>query len=192
MAANRSGLTQALGLAQNNRDPQVKNLLVSCLVIACFPAWADKSNPPTESEHEKFIRLTQTLEVRPLDPEAAEMRAWLIRWAEAAPDVSILACDILGPVPETQVPYGPELLGQYLFGNGAFQLKNPSSSDNVQKTQMAGVNSLLSAYQSILKADPGARIPHYDSWLDKQAAGALEAELAPVIQDECVASSPKA
>ena len=168
----------------------MKRLIIVSFLAACLSAHADQTTQTSKSDHSKVMRLTQMLEERRLDPAAPEARAWLIRWAEAAPDVSILVCDILGPIPGTQVPYGPELLGQFMFGNGAFQLQDPRSKNDVQKTQMAGVASLLAAYRSIVEADPSAHIPHFDAWLDKQVSGTLDAELAPVIQDKCTSSAP--
>ena len=140
----------------------------------------------SEVEHAKaIIQLTQLLEQQPLNPAAPAIRARLMQWAETTNDAIIVICDVMGPIPGTQVPYGTELFVQYALGNAAYQLQHPDSRDDVLKTQMAGIVSLLAAYRSFLQADPHARIPQFDAWLNKQSSGTLEAELTPVIQEKC-------
>ena len=170
----------------------MKRLIALSVLASCFSAHAAQDPQPANAEHAKVIQLTRSLQERPLDPTARDTRAWLLQWAEATPDVSILVCDILGPIPGTDVPNGPELLVQSMFGNAAFQLQHPESKGDAQKTQMAGVASLLAAYQAYVKADPSASIPEFDSWVSELAAGTLQAKLAPAITEKCTGSQPKA
>ncbi|GHC13362.1 hypothetical protein [Thermomonas carbonis] len=163
----------------------MKLLVAASLLASCLSAHAGQDLQPINAEHAKVIQLTRALEERPLDPTARDARAWLLQWAEATPDVTILVCDILGPLPGTNVPNGPELLVQSMFGNAAFQLQHPESKGDPQKTQMAGVVSLLAAYRTYVKTDPGASIPHFDAWLAELAAGTLQTKLAPTITEKC-------
>ena len=170
----------------------MKRFIILPFLIACFASSASQNAPDPESEHAKVIRFTQVLEQAPLDPAAPDMRAWLIQWAQATPDVSIVVCNVLGPIPGTDVPNSAELLGQYMFGSAAYQLEHPESKNDVLKTQMAGIASLLAAYRSFVQADPQARIPQFDAWLNKQTSGTLETELAPLIDKQCESAESKA
>ena len=138
------------------------------------------------------VRLIRLLEQAPLAPEASAVRADLLNWAMTTKDVTIKVCDVLGPVPNSDVPYGPKLLIQAMFGNGAFQLEHPANKGDEMKAQLAGITSMLRAYAKILESDPNARIPQYDAWLSDLSAGKLAARLAPTIQERCVELPAKA
>ncbi|NYZ63488.1 hypothetical protein [Luteimonas deserti] len=129
--------------------------------------------------------LVRTLEREPLAPGARKLRQDLLAWATQTRDVTVTVCDVLGPVPGSTVPYGPELLLQAMLGNAAFQLENPASKDDEEMAQMAGITSLLRAYQATLAADPNARIPQYDTWLVELEAGRLARDRALVIKEKC-------
>lgn len=158
----------------------IAGLLTASTVLAQAP---DSHAPMTSSE---AVRLIQLLEQAPLAESARKVRADLIDWAAETNDVTITICDVLGPIPNSTVPYGPELLVQAMFGNGAFQIQHPERKGNEYKAQLAGIESMLRAYERIIKADPTARIPQYDEWLGDLKAGRLEAKIAPSIQEKCV------
>lgn len=143
------------------------------------------SQASLETDEAKFIRLTQLLEIDPLGDKDKGMRTWLIGWAAESPDVSVAVCDTLGLISEQDVPYGPELLTQSIFGNAAFQIAHPKDKDNFLLTQLAGVASSLKAYASIIVQHPQARIPHLDDLLQKQQMGSLEHHMALVIEKKC-------
>ena len=146
-------------------------------------------SPLTSADAVTFIR---TLEQAPLAENARSVRSQLIDWAAETNDVTITVCDVLGPIPGTDVPHGPELLIQAMLGNGAFQLEHPESKDDEAKAQMAGISSMLRAYAKILESDPNAHIPLYDSWLSDLKAGKLAERVAPAIREKCVDSPAKA
>jgi hypothetical protein len=153
-----------------------------CLSLANFPAHA--AGNQAEKDADKAVRYTEALESNPLRSDAPEMRKWLMQWLAQTTDFEVTVCDILGPIPGTKVPNGPNLLLQQMFGNVAFQIKNPSRSDTVS-VQVAGVESLLKSYSVILAKDPGARIPHLDNLLSRQRSGSLKEHMAPLIIREC-------
>jgi hypothetical protein len=150
--------------------------------MANFPGLA--AGNQAEKDADKAVRYTEALENNPFRSDAAEMRKWLMQWLTQTDDFSVTVCDILGPIPGTKVPNGPNLLLQQMFGNVAFQIKNPNRSDTVS-VQVAGVESLLKSYLAILAKDPGARIPHLDNLLTRQRSGSLKEHMAPLIIREC-------
>jgi hypothetical protein len=137
-----------------------------------------------EKDVEKAVRYTEALEANPSRSDAREMRQWLIQWVAETPALTVTVCDILGPIPSTKVKWGPELLLQQMFGNAAFQIKNPDKPDSIS-VQTAGVESLLRAYQAIIVKEPSARIPHFDQLLTKQREGALKSHMAPLVVQHC-------
>lgn len=166
---------------------------VACAMFL-LPATLVAQDPTKESEHTKVVRYTRVLEERPLDPAAPQLRAWLLDWIHETPVVTVVVCDILGPVPGDGVPFGPELLVQYMAGNAAYQLQNPASRSDPSKPSLAGIASMLRAYQALHSSNPEVRIPVYDEWVSKQASGDLERERTAAIHEHCSApaSSPEA
>lgn len=156
-------------------------VIVSLLLSSALAA----QEPATESDRDRAVRYTRVLEQRPLDPMAPQMRSWLIGWLEQTSEVTILVCNILGPIPGKKLHFGPELLVQYMAGNGVYQLQNPASRTDPVKPQLAGIASMLLAYQAVLRANPKTRIPLYDEWIEKQAKGLLEGEREATIREHC-------
>lgn len=158
-------------------------------VLACglsTPASAQQSVQAAD-----VPRLVRTLERAPLASGAPKLRSDLLAWATATPDVTVTLCDVLGPIPNSTVPYGPELLLQAMLGNAAFQLEHAEFKGNEEMAQMAGITSLLHAYQATLAAEPSARIPQYDTWLVELESGRLAQELAPAIRAKCSSEPSK-
>ncbi len=163
--------------------------LLACLFAAGFSNSALAQQAVETAEVPQLVR---TLEGNPLAPTARKLRSDLLEWATATPDVTVTVCDVLGPIPNSTVPYGPELLLQAMLGNAAFQLEHPESKGNEEMAQMAGITSLLRAYQATLAADASARIPQYHAWLAELEAGSLAAERAPAIKAKCSGKPAKA
>ena len=138
------------------------------------------------------VALIHSLERAPLARGARAIRSNLIDWAQETKDVTITVCDVLGPIPGSDVAYGPELLVQAMLGNGAFQLQHPESKGDEVKVQLAGIASMLRAYAKILELDASARIPQFDAWLTDLSDGKLEEQLAPAIQEKCINPPAKA
>lgn len=150
------------------------------------PVALGAQEPTGESDASRALRYTRVLEARPFDPAALPMRSWLAQWITESPDVMVVVCDVLGPVPGEDLPMGPELLLQYMAGNAAFQLQNPGSRTDPLKPPLAGIASMLLAYQAALQANPQARIPLYDQWIEQQATGAFERDRSADIQVKCI------
>ena len=157
------------------------------LLLAVSSMSAAGESTPTQSaetDSSKAVRFTEALEADPLGSDAATMRQWLLQWLTDTPDFTVTVCDILGPIPKESVPNGPELLVQQMFGNVAYQIKHPGTSDTLS-LQVAGVESVLHAYSAILAKDQKAHIPYFDNLLTQQRDGVLKEHLAPTIVKGC-------
>ena len=161
------------------------NLISLLLLFSAISASGASVNNIGESDTDKVIRYTESLEREPFQELAPIMRKWLIKWAEESPDVIIVMCDILGPVPGKEIPFSPELLVQSAFGNAAYQVSHPQNKDDFIAVQLAGVESVLKAYNSIITAKPEARISYFDSLLEKHKSGTLAEFMTPIITKNC-------
>lgn len=156
-------------------------LLSLLLLIGSIPAAGATSQ---EKETDKAVRYTETLERDPLGKDALDMRKWLMNWLIETPDYHVLACDTLGLTPDENIPYSGEILVQQMFGNVAFQIKNPGKRDQAS-LQLAGVESALRTYTVIVAKDPKARRTTFDMLLDKQKQGKLKEHMEPIIGKKC-------
>jgi hypothetical protein len=170
----------------------LKSLFLIAGALFSSVLFAQTNAPQGKVTSEDAVALIRLLEQDPLAAEARSVRSKLIEWATETKDVTITVCDVLGPVPGTDVPYGPELLAQAMFGNGAFQLEHPESKGDEVNAQLAGITSMLRTYAKILQSNPNTRIPQYDAWLSDLAAGKLAERVTPAIQEKCVDSPAKA
>jgi len=136
--------------------------------------------------HEQVIKAVAFLEQRPNDETAPALRSLLVDWEDKSRDVVDYVCpEVLAPIPADDVPNSSELLGQFIFGSAAFQLAHPDQKGKLQPGQLAGMRSMLRAYQSMLALDQAARIPRLDELSAKEADGTLPAYLAPVVAAGC-------
>lgn len=156
-------------------------------LLIALPATALPADAPVTSmsaDQARFLYLTHALEDAPFEQEKST-HAWMIQWVTDSPDVNVLVCDILWPVPGKDLPYGPELLVQSMYGNAAFQIEHPDQKNDQLVLQLAGVASALKTYSAILVEHPEAKIPYFDQLLTKQADGSLKAFMAPIIKKNC-------
>lgn len=150
------------------------------------PAFAVAGTDVTaRHERDRVLEYTRFLEDKPLDKHAPTMRAWLVSWITDSPEVSVLVCDILGPIPATRMPNDSELLAQMMFGNAAFQIEHADDNRGLLAQQVAGLESALKAYQRFVEDHAEARIPYFENLLKQQQAGTLAEFMAPVIKKNC-------
>ena len=159
-------------------------LLLSLLLVpAAAPATAER--PAGESDEARFVRLTRHLEAQPLSDADKSIRSWLFTWANDHPDLVVVVCDILGPVPVEQHPWSGYLLTQSVFGNAAFQIEHPDRREDLVSVQLAGIESALAAYDALVAAQPDRRIPYFDALAGHRQAGSLRGHMAPLITEKC-------
>jgi hypothetical protein len=163
--------------------------IVAALLLTGSCAMTAIAQDSPETDEAKFIRLTQQLEETPLSDTDKTVRSWLLQWAIDSQDITVLACNVMRPVPADDVPNSGVFVTQMMFGNAAYQISHPDKREDLLATQLAGVRSALKAYASILAKDPKARIPQFDELLQKDKDRALEAYMAPIVDKECSQSA---
>lgn len=160
-------------------------LLLAVLAGLVMPASPVEAASKVKVESKQVVGLTRFLEEQPLHEEAPLIRSLLADWEEKAKDVEDVVClDLVFAVAKPEVPNGPQVMVQFIFGSAAYQLANPAEKGKLLPSQLAGLRSMLKAYDAFLAADAGARIPVLDEWAAREAAGTLELELASAVADQ--------
>src|ERR1043166_9914081 len=84
-----------------------------------------------------LIKSAQFLEEKPFDKDAKKVRCWAIGWLIETDKVHLKVCSLLVANIDKKYKYGPELLGQYTIGMGAFKLSIPEKSNDENVAQLA-------------------------------------------------------
>jgi hypothetical protein len=151
-------------------------LALALLVALATPTRAAaERGPSTSAERARAVETTRRLERDPLGPGASKDRRWLLQWIVDIPDIEVRGCS--GPLDvlkeDEERPYGKVLFAQSMFGIVAFLIEHPRERNDWVKVQLAGVESVLKAYRSLLDSEPGARWRELDLLLEARRQGKL-------------------
>ncbi|HKS30238.1 MAG TPA: hypothetical protein VJS44_20605 [Pyrinomonadaceae bacterium] len=125
--------------------------------------------PSTPQERGQAVNLTRFLEDDPLNEKAPEARRWLFKWLADVPDITITVCpEFLKPIMGKDKNYSSEILGQLIYGSAAFIIENPDSASDEAAVYLAGLESSLKVYESILKTKPKATWAFLDGLVEKR------------------------
>ncbi len=148
----------------------------------------DKRGPSTAEERAKTVRLARELETAPLGKGARDARAWLFKFITTAPDLDIVVCStLIGELLKTDDNYSQELSIQPVFSQTAYVIEHPEKANDRDATLLAGIEGMLRAYESILKAEPKARHEFLDDLLATRDKGNLAAWVAEEAKTKCIA-----
>ncbi len=159
-------------------------LLLGALLLGPAVSWA-KAKKSTPEDRAKAVRLTRELEGDPLAVDAVDKRRWLIDWFTKAPDISILVCDLLGPLPKDDHPFFPQVLAQSMFAGGVFIIEHPDQAGDQVAVQSAGIEGALKVYEIFVKAMPEGRLPFLDDLLAKRGDGTLRDHMKEAVGKSC-------
>lgn len=150
------------------------SLIFLTVVAATQDQQQEKRPPSTPEERKRFLTLVHKLEKTPLDQSLNSEVAWALKWLEDIPDVNVSICfDPLGPFIIEKYRYDSRIRGQYVLGMGAYLLDHPQKAADNRAQYLAGVESALKAYKSILKTKPEAKSQGLDGLVSKQDEGQL-------------------
>jgi TPR repeat protein len=141
--------------------------------------------PSTPEERAYAIRLTRYLEKDPLSLDAAAARAWLSKWWEEVPDVTVRPCNLVDAPNHEPYEYERQLYDQVTFSEGAFLLENPGQPTDWNAAFLAGMTGALRAYEAILKQKPEAKFRFIDGLLQQQESGRLPGTVADMVKQRC-------
>jgi hypothetical protein len=146
--------------------------IVCSLSIAV--AGAAPRGPSTPEERQRLLDITRKLEATPLDPTLGKEREWAQQWLLDVPDVRIKTCTgLLADLRRPKYKFRPELWTQLRLGSAVFLIEHPDKAGDRVAESVAGMESVLRAYNGILKANPDAHSKPLDDLLKKQSKGEL-------------------
>jgi hypothetical protein len=150
-------------------------VIVSIGLLAGAQDQQDQKRPPsTPEERKRFVALVHKLEKTPLDQNLNSEVTWALQWLQDIPDVNVNICfDPLGRFVNEEYRYDSRIRGQFVLGMGAFLIEHPQKTADNGATFLAGVESALRAYRSILRTKPEAKSHGLDELLSKQDDGQL-------------------
>jgi hypothetical protein len=132
------------------------------------------------NEKEMLIKAARFLEEKPFDKDAKDIRSWAFVWSADTKEVTVIVCGgkITEAMLDKKAKYGSELLGQYVIAMTAFKLQNPNNTDE-NAAQLAGLESVVKTYETMLKEKPKAKTDMLDALATKKNNG----ELAQLVKD---------
>jgi carboxypeptidase Q len=161
---------------------------LTLLLMLSAAAAAQERGPSTAEERAKAVRLARELEDDPLGAEARHARAWLFQFITKVPDLDIVVCSTLvAELLETEENYARELSFQPVFSQTAYVIEHPEKANDRDATLLAGIEGMLRAYESILKAEPKARHKFLDDLIVRRDKGQLAAWVAEEAKTRCTA-----
>ncbi len=175
---NRSRCTHApnaLIFRRNVIEVKMKKLIViSALfligVTAQFNFAQDKP-----SDKETLIKAAQILEAQPFNEKAKDFRTWAMRYVIETDDVSITICSqMFSAIMEKKNKNADELLAQYSMAMAAFKLANPAKANDENSAQLAGMESMLKAYENMVREKPKTKFQALDDLVARRDKGELK------------------
>lgn len=154
-----------------------KSILIAVIVALSVGAVAEPRGPSTSEERQKAKRVITQLEETPLSPSLKQDREWIFQWIKEVPDLDIRICSaILKPLTDQEnSPERNALMLQAMLGSAEFVMEHPDKVSDSVAMYRAGTESMLRAYNNILKQDPTKKNPFLESLRQKQQTGKLEA-----------------
>lgn len=150
--------------------------IIFALLIVALAAQIAFAQSQKEKERTSFIGNTRLLEKKPFDPQAEAARKWGFKYVADTDEVSVVLCsDILKLIPEKKNKFKGELLMQFTFGTAVFKLENPDKKNDEKAAQLAGVESMLRAYEVMAAENEKAKNTEMDALVAKRNNGELKA-----------------
>ena len=121
-----------------------------------------------EDPRQTLIKAAKFLEERPFDKDAKKIRSWAVGWIIETDKVSVKICTLILKV-EEKYKYSTELMGQYTIGMAAFKLANPDKATDEDAAQLAGIESAISFYESMIKTEAKAKNNFMDQLVSEES-----------------------
>lgn len=148
-------------------------IIFALLLIAAATQTGFAQNKP--SDKETLIKAAQILEAEPFQDKAKDFRGWAMRYVIETEDVSIVVCtQMFSAMMDKKNKYSSELLTQYSIGMAAFKLSQPDKAKDENAAQLAGMESMLKAYENMVKEKPKAKFQALDDLIMKRDKGELK------------------
>jgi hypothetical protein len=154
-------------------------IILALLITGLFAQTAIAQNDKT-IDKATFIKAVKILEQDPFIKDAKKYREVLTFYLIETKDVSLVLCtsDATKAVFDKKYKFSNELFAQNMYGMAVFKLENPNKTTDEKASQLAGVESLLRAYEAMVKQNPKAQFAAADELIAKRADGTLAKYIA--------------
>lgn len=127
-----------------------------------------------QTEKEMVIKTARAIEEKPFDKETIKMREKSLKYVIETDQVSIIACGgVMSPLLDKKNKFSSDLTVAYTIGMAAFKLENPDKATDENAAQLAGLESALKTYETILKEKPKGKSDAVEALLVKRNNGEL-------------------
>ncbi len=161
----------------------MKQIALALMLTVPVLAFAQEATAPTsETNEQKFIRLTRELEQRGFQDGLDSTTGFLISWGLGESGYQTVDCEAVGSV-SRDLPSA--FAAASIFGNLAWQMEHGKDSDELSK-QLAGTVTGLRVYSATVRHDPTfPRSAVIDALIAKMDAGTLRDYIAPFVAKNC-------
>jgi hypothetical protein len=148
-------------------------IMLPCLVVIGLLSSSSAARVyQKEDPAQTLIKASRFLEERPFDKDAKKIRGWAVGWVTETDKVGVKVCPLILGV-EKRYKYSSELIVQYTIGMAAFKLANPERAGDEDAAQLAGIESAISFYESMIKTEEKSKSSFMNQLLAKRADGSL-------------------
>lgn len=153
-----------------------KTTFIFVILIVALTTQVIFAQSKKDKDRISFINNTRLLEKKPFDPNADIARKWGFKWVADTDEVSVGLCsDTMKLIPEKKNKFKAELLMQFTFGMAVFKLENPDKKDDETAAQVAGLESMLRAYEVMIAENEKAKSAGMDNLIAKRDSDELKA-----------------
>jgi hypothetical protein len=149
--------------------------LTMILMLLAFALFSQTIKAQQTIDKTTFIKAVKILEQDPFIKDAKKYREVLTFYLIETKDVGVVVCtsDATKTLFDKKYKFSNELFGQNMYGMAVFKLENPDKKDDEKAAQLAGVESMLRAYEAMVKQNPKAQFATADDLLAKRTNGTL-------------------
>ncbi|HQX56108.1 MAG TPA: hypothetical protein PLP07_09285 [Pyrinomonadaceae bacterium] len=148
--------------------------IISVLFLASMTAHFSVAQDKP-SDRETLIKASQILEVEPFVDKAKDFRSWAMRYVIETDDVSVTICtQMFSATMDKKNKNADELLAQYTIAMAAFKLSDPVKAKDDNAAQLAGMESMLRAYENMVKVKPKTKFAALDELVKRRDSGELK------------------
>ncbi len=146
----------------------------STIIFALFVIAAFAQSGFGQTEKELVINTARAVEEKPFDKETIKMREQALKYVIETDQVSIIACGgVMSPFLDKKNKFGSDLTVAYTLGMAAFKLGNPDKAVDENAAQLAGLESALKSYETMLKEKPKGKFEPVEALLAKRSNSEL-------------------
>ncbi len=152
-----------------------KLAIIFALLVLSLTAQTGFAQNAKTIDKDTFVKAVKSLEQDPFIKDGKKYREAMTFYLIETKDVSVVVCtsDATKALFDKKYKFSNELFGQNMFGMAAFKLENPNKKNDEASAQLAGVESMLRAYEVMVKQNPKAQFAAADDLLAKKANGTL-------------------